>query len=220
MKTTDIIKKEIQERNNLFRGATKQEKCVLIAKDVLNQISKKFIVPRHDMFVDINHAFLEDNSSVWVTTKDQSVRNLLLSPDATESCDCCALGSLAISCTLFNNNTKIADIKRDFDGIGSVVEKGGKFKNGLHKIFSREQLILIELAFERGEGWFTIHYTDEEWKNSPEFLEEIEVKAEEFKLEPEQVKNALKFNKNIDDATKRLQRIMKNIIKNNGTFIP
>jgi len=72
---------------------------------------------------------------------------------------------------------------------------------GLNKIFSKKQLQLIEVYFEKGDGWFgeagyTGNYIGEDSRH-------VEY-----------------FNEAYPDDDERLVEIMKNIVANDGTFVP
>jgi hypothetical protein len=66
----------------------------------------------------------------------------------------------------------------------------------LKKFFSEKQLNLIECAYEIGEGWA---YDDGESKS---------------------MRNARAFGESFGDSTERMVAIMKNIVKNDGLFVP
>jgi hypothetical protein len=104
----------------------------------------------------------------------------------------CALGGLFMSCTNFNNNTLLEDLDDVSEGLGNLIEEE-QLSNKLNKIFSTNQLKLIESYFEANGGFFRDYDEDD--------------RIEVF------------YNKNSSDK-KRLQLIMENIVENNGTFVP
>lgn len=189
------VKREIARRNRIFQAATKAEKRVLIAKDVIAQIrakrlrakSRAWIIPEN---LDTPAALPFDA----FYDKDASVQKLFLSKEMAP-CNCCALGGLFMSCTLYNNKTTVQELDQAADDLGRMIEADGP-SNGLTKFFSRDQLQLIEYAFEGGDGYFN-----------------------DWGLSGGAVENAYANYNHIDDE-KRLIAIMENIIENKGTFKP
>ena len=170
--------------NEKFKKATKAQKRVMIAQDVLAQIKTKRYVAESGCWVQPNiKAACEKN------LKDEDSVQELFAKKKIKSCNVCALGGLFMSCTNLNNNTTVEDLKKEFY-IGDFVYDDSKISNGLNRIFTRKQLILIESYFEGGEGYF---------------------KGDNEKT--------LAFLANYDDD-ERLEMIMQNIIDNDGTFKP
>ena len=114
------------------------------------------------------------------------------------SCKCCALGALMVSCTRYNNKVLVMD-RKDFTDLGGRILLGKKLRNEFDSIFSYSQMALIEFAFEDSD-------------NSPIscYGENISKKVKE---------KVFNFVKNLRPRAK-LIKILKNIIKNNGTFKP
>jgi hypothetical protein len=188
---------EIANRNKLFAKATPAEKRVLIAQDVISQIKAKRFKPKSGVWVQIVDAKntrdieIDDEFSF---NKDASVRELFLEKKIP-ACECCALGALFMSCTLYNNQTTVQnfvdEVQFDFEENVEV----GKFTNGLTRFFSRPQLKLIETAFEGGYGAF----------RSPS---------------AKTMAHLVRWEEKLPDDQKRLVAIMNNIIDNKGTFVP
>lgn len=189
------IKAEIARRNKIFKAATPAEKRVLIAKDVIAQIKLKrykatvgtWVLPKigfPDEAAAANHPFAD---------KDASLRELVLA-DKLGTCDCCALGAMFMSCTLYNNKTTVAafdDELWEFDDI--IDSKTGHFSNGLDRFFSKDQLMKIEAAFEGNIGAFVLESAN-------------------------RIKAGAWYDRYKNPET-RLIAIMKNIIENDGKFV-
>jgi hypothetical protein len=199
------VQAEIAKRNKIFAAASAAEKRVLIAKDVLAQIAAKKFKVRSGTWVN-----LLDNNKLTIPTvapesiglpKDfktidqkDSIRELFLENTTVKSCECCALGAMFMSCTLYNNKTTVRDFDNEtYDFVDSVEDRS--FSNGLAGFFSPEQLKLIEVAFECGHGGFD---PDEVTKGS----------------------HAAEWGDYYKNDKDRLVAIMKNIIKNDGKFVP
>lgn len=186
------LRREIERRNKIFSAATLEEKRVLIAKDVLTQLKTGKLKARKSYFV----RFARDYGN-----GERDFRSAYLKGELPR-CEACGVGSLMISCTLFNNSHRICD---DALGgfLGSHIKENNRqsIRNGFLDIFEREQLSLIEQAFELGRGELSSDFADEEDWN---------VKRPE----------AVAFGKKYRSAHARLVAIMRNIIKNKGTFKP
>jgi hypothetical protein len=195
-KTVEKINKVLLKSNAAFKKATKAEKRVMIAKDVLAQIKANRYIAESGTWVDANWNIrneIDGTESVQKLFADRTI----------ETCNVCALGSLFMSCTNLNNNTCVSDINYGGEGteIGERIEEGDTLSNGLNKIFSKKQLQLIEVYFEKGDGWFgedgyTGNYIGEDSRH-------VEY-----------------FNDAYPDDEDRLVEIMKNIVANDGTFVP
>lgn len=212
------VKREIDRRNKLFAAADAAGKRVLIAQDVINQI--KF-------------GKLRPTQGAWVRTEDyiEGVDKVLGAPARSDqfnarsvredflagvvgTCECCALGAMFMGCTLNNNKTTAADLQEVEYSLGDYVESretAGPVANGLNKFFSLAQLTMIEQAFECGEGAFEINlHRDPDTGMRLDF--ERAPTAKEARL--------LAWGDKYPVARKRLVAIMKNIVDNNGTFVP
>lgn len=176
--------KKINKLNAEFKKATKAQKRVMIAKDVLAQIKTKRYVAESGCWVQTNI-----NAACKENLKDEDSVQELFAEKKIESCNVCALGGLFMSCTNLNNNTTVQDLYNE-QYLGDFVADDDKISNGLNRIFTQKQLMLIESYFEGSEGYF---------RGGNE-------KTETF-LES--------YNDN-----ERLEMIMQNIIDNNGTFKP
>ena len=173
--------------NEEFKKTTKAQKRVMSAKDVLAQIKAKRYFAESGEWV--NPLWSGDQKSIDIKLNPNSSIKDAFKSKAINSCQVCALGGLFMSCTNLNNNTTVQDLK-DETYMGDLVADDDKISNGLNRIFTQKQLMLIETYFEGGEGYFK---GDDE--KTQTFLES--------------------YN---DDE--RLKMIMQNIIDNNGTFVP
>jgi hypothetical protein len=183
------MKIKTKNLNAEFKKATKAQKRVMIAQDVLAQLKAKRYVAESGCWVQANY-----NSAVPladIKCKD-SVKELF-AEKTIQSCNVCALGGLFMSCTNFNNNTLLEELDDVSEDLGNLIDEEEKLSNKLNKIFSTDQLKLIESYFEANGGFFQNGDEDE--------------RIEAF------------YNKHPSDK-KRLQLIMENIVENNGTFVP
>ncbi len=151
------IQEEIEQRNAAFAEKTPKEKAVLIAQDVIKMLRIKRI------YAQTGDYFSSSLNKKGVG-KNNAREEFLGLFSNNESCSCCALGAVMLSCTLFANNETYSQFYRE------VGETSGYFENGLHEIFSTEQLQLIERSFE---GWWGYYYYSTKYNDSNERLEAI-----------------------------------------------
>jgi hypothetical protein len=205
MATTKLAKpkkrtaaQEIALRNKKFKAATPAQKRVLIAKDVIAQIKAKrfkalsgtWVNPvfRNGHDLDVFEKFVFEK----LDEEPASVRELFLE-QKIPACECCALGAMFMSCTLYNNKTTVENLLDETVSFEDLIrEKGPQFSNGLDQFFSKAQLKLIEATFEGYYGAFRDESNDK----------------------------TRVWYETLPNDTKRLVAIMNNIIKNKGVFKP
>lgn len=182
----------IKQRNARFKGKTKSEKRVLIAKDVIAQIKNGKFTSECGTWVssetldDIRHE---------PYFKDEGIQKLMLS-NKVDDCVCCALGAIMLSCVLFKNKVKVRDYWEEFEyPVDNIENKTSK--SGFHNIFSLKQSFMIESAFELGSNLNGKGVVSSKLKD-----------------------DCLRFGYDYETPEKRLVAIMQNIIKNKGEFIP
>lgn len=199
------LQREIAKRNKEFAQASAAEKRVLIAKDVIQQIKvgrfqaqlQAWVVPLHkngeDLCFDWEDKIDFSSKPAPLSFENQSVCELFLDKKI-DTCECCALGAMFMSCTLYSNKTSVRDFVQEttFNFEERIYTTDG-FANGLSKFFSAAQLSLIEAAYEGGIGAFEVSRKQE---------------------------NAIAWIWELEDPKDRMLAIMRNIIENNGTFKP
>jgi len=123
-----ITNTQIKKWNETFKKASKPEKKILIAKDVLANIkSKKYIPFAGNYIIFISSVF-----------KDNDVQKNL---DTLESCNCCALGACLISSTKYQNKLKFDDL----NGLGAY---DNNVWRQLKNIFTPREMAIMEYCFE------------------------------------------------------------------------
>ena len=177
---------------------SKNEARVAIAKDVIAQIRAKKYKAKNRTYVDFKPK-TGIKKKEFFTEKDVETGKDLQDVIKTrmESCQVCAKGALFVSAIRKFDNFAVED------GMlyNSLYESGGAscyannddFLDHLRDYFDYDQLELMEYAFE-GDCGQVDDYDQEE--------------------------RALAFYHSFKKAEDRLVAIMKNVIKNNGEFIP
>ncbi len=153
-KSAASVAKEIKRRNRVFSAATKAQRRVLLAQDVIDQIKAAKFVAETGRWVSL--------SGSWTLGDDTSVQRAILQNDIPE-CQVCALGSLITSCVLFKNKITIGDyVDEKMDWCNGQHEARVTEEVGLRTVFSVAQLRLIEQAFEQGGGFYSGRLTDQD----------------------------------------------------------
>lgn len=175
------------KRNAAFKAASKAEKRVLIAKDVLAQLKAG--------------KYAADPGN-WATVKapssdiEKSTEVCTIIDDPRSECSCCALGALMLSEIRLNDNLKVGKVDEDAIYNGEVQIDHNGAGDRLNRYFSDKQLRLMEIAFEQGGGSCQAR-TEEEFRAEKKYDDDRH-----------------------EDADARLVKIMKNVVKNGGTFKP
>ena len=188
LETPARVLKQIQKRNKEFSAADKAGKRVLIAKDVIKLLKADKLTAATGVFIGLD----DQHSTVHEELEATGLREAFLANEV--QCEACGLGALMLSCTLYNNRCTCGDTILKGASIGHWIDRNYPIKNGLNKIFSRDQLKLIEQTFEGGLGYFNI--------------------------DNDYIENARRFYYNHPRHKDRLLAIMQNIVQNKGEFIP
>lgn len=183
-----------------FEALPREERCVLIAQDVLLRLRQKQYIAQEGTYVNVRSIKGENLYS----SDNLDARTCLL--ENKLKCVVCARGALFMSQVTFRNSKTIEDVEMGgFSYKSNVLEnsKNGRF---LGKDFPKKEQRLIEVFFEcnrmYGEG-----------------LPEKKVEAAidfRYALRAEWERKARKGT--FDDYI--LKELCKNIIKNKGKFIP
>lgn len=164
-------------KKETFNKKTKAQQRVIIAKDVLLRINDDKIIPTQGRFCKLPAKIAEDNSA---SLQDFMNKN-------KKHCYACGKGSLFMSFVGIKNEFTRGDIYG-----GENINSSAMI--ALSKIFTPQQLALIETAFEKVYYYWNVGLT------------------------VTQKTKAIEFGKKFKYPSGRLIAIMKNIIKNKGTF--
>ena len=192
--------RDIQKKNNLFMRSSPAKKRVMIAQDIIEEIrANKYIANTGSYIGNVTGT---ENFNVHMSKRMDVQEHF----DQIESCSVCALGACLMSATKFANHIKFSDIldKRVLDQINRP-------RQLLTSLFDPEQLLLIEIAFER------------DISSGHKFARGIRYQRGFGKLgrfDDDKQEKALKFGNKQAYEDRRMVAIMRNIIRNKGTFIP
>lgn len=207
----------IQKDNKQYKRVGVKRQRVLIAQDVLKWMKTKFITPTQCEYVK-GKVSADSELDDEKFDRDQFHDTLLAMPE----CQACGVGALLIArCMRFDQVTNYT--MGVFSKEDDISLDGGEIENGLDGIFSDKQLSMIETAFE---VFIPAIFHDGSWggvsrrRLAPAAWRE-EPLASEFKYLSDEEENAcFKFGIRFKSAETRMVGIMKNIIKNEGTFKP
>ena len=215
VQTIESINKEICKLNKQFKEGTKEERAVLLAKDVLAQIKANKYIAKSKTWVNINFKEVYNGSTY---TKDVPLQfenkqfNLPEVQESIENCQVCGLGSLMCSIVRANNHATVDDLAAT-NRHGSSLDT---LLNKLTTVFIKTEIIAIEAAFEGGSGSFAVggnSYTNFSYETFFIGYSGYNSKFHNYFLAAKNFVSDL-------DAETRLIKIMKNIIKNKGHFKP
>jgi hypothetical protein len=170
---------------------TKTEMRVAIAKDVIAQIKAKKYNPTQGTWVDDENQSYEQ----WLYDNARDCKvDVRDYTNNIKKCNVCALGSLFVSAVNKYNNVYGTYWSLSSGEVFNTNET--RNYNPLLRYFTIKQIRLIEYTFEGGMG------------------------AVCFDDDHPMVNKAYAFYSRYPDSKDRLLAIMKNIVKNNGTFKP
>lgn len=199
-----------------FNRLSKAKKAVLVAEDILLQLTTEKYIANTGTYIMIEKSEFELN----VEKEDDIKSNF----DKINHCEVCALGSVLLSCTKMGNLLTFNDINIENSSIDSI--NNNNVKKLLSSVFDTHTLLLIETAFEGYEPFeyaYNLNEYKEYWElEGNEYSEAADRFAKniyEETLSFEECAACTKFFRKYKDDDKRLRAICKNIIKNNGKFV-
>lgn len=186
-----VNKLQTAQANHDFDRMSPRQKRVQIAKDVLFGLKSKRLTAFPGTY------FLTDAQMEPEKEFSEAIEG--------QRCDVCALGGLFV-CAV----DRMDDLKVYETNDGDPNQR--KMHDYLAPIFDREQLMLIENAFERREI-----------NDSDDFGMAYDIYSGEYSKDTRLDKlrqRALVFNKGVASGRERMERIMRNIVRNGGVFKP
>lgn len=178
---------------------TKAEKRVAVARDVLAQIRAKTIKPSRGNYIA---------ATLSVIPREGDDVQALLRDGKVKSCQSCALGSAFLSYARLYDNVKVEPYgefspEMDYPSVGGAIPTkrihGDRPTDTLELVFDPKQLELIEHAFEAPSR---------------------NVSIPDYELTEADIALAKKYGKRYRKDDERLVAIMRNIVRNKGTFKP
>jgi len=170
-----------------FSQLTQAQQRVVIANDVIKQIKANVYFATNNNYIN--------NSGFEGCNLKSSVQTLLIE-GKTKRCEVCALGCTFLSIIRYENNLTIKEY---------LDSHLGEFSSGrerMLKYFTKEQLGLIETAFERSTSFIIGNSDFDEAMAAKDFWTNFWDYS--YQINPNEL----------------LTNIMLNIIANNGTFKP
>lgn len=200
---TNTIGRRISESKarQAFETLSKAEQRIEIARDVLAQLKAKTLIAESGVWVNIlsSNKYGNTSNSLFEMTEEKGHKNDKEVAEVLEKkkCRVCALGACFVSTVKKLDKLKMSDLENGQNDFAVLVKY-------LSKVFSKDQLKLIEVAFEEDGGQVS---SDDVYNGqaASNFFENI-------------VNSVNNDWNNWDDLKLRL--IMENIIANKGLFKP
>jgi hypothetical protein len=199
------MNKKIRDRNRRFQKLTGPQKRVRIAKDVLAAIAAKRIVARTGYYLNLDLSFeAEHDSGKYVGNSLTPVEEFA----ENNVCSACALGSMMICLASRTNDMKVGQLTSTAMAFEAI-------RNKLTSVFADSQIALIESAFDDAA------LTPEKFGlyGDMKFMEQQET-AREWWRTAFPIAEKDRRGPNASNAEERLVAIMRNIVQNDGTFVP
>ena len=174
-----------------FSKLSKSQKRVAIARDVLEQIKQEKYVANTGSYI----SYMTFNGGEYINKYEDIKKNF----KKINNCRVCAMGACLLSATKFANKLSFGDIGDSIDGLHN-----DKVKELFASIFSPLQLLMIETAFEK--------------KHEGTRVGVRLFDMDKFNYDGE-LRKCVAFCDSYHPQD-RMIAIMKNIIKNKGTFKP
>lgn len=186
----------IKRANARFNKLTKAQKRVAIARDVLKQLDNKRIKATSGIY-------FKGTARLPEISLETEVQNII---EKTPQCNACALGSMFVCAVNAANRLKVKDLYARSLSPMLVSFSYADIDKYLSRFFSNRQLSMIESAFECSymRDFEDVFY-DNDWAADKE---------------RELAQRCIAFGRTERSDRKRMVKIMKNIIKNNGEFVP
>lgn len=177
-----------EKRNKAFQSLPQYKQRITIAQDVLAQTAARRFVASFGTYLEVKG---ENAYDIESKIGDSDVHEPLDRTLAGAKCEVCGIGSLFVAAIDRANQCMTDEM--------SSIDDSGFMRDYLNKWFDRDQLAMIETAFEG--RLINEDDTDLEY-SSPE------------------IERSIAFTSRLSDATARLKKIMKNIVDNRGKFVP
>lgn len=191
----------------IIAGRLNRQKAVAVAKDVLKQIKSNTYVPARGYFVDETDIGWNDFADKCMFSGHKELSEHL-KENPPKECYVCMLGAVWLSAVqLFNDFTLYSDQgSTDSLHIDMQDEDDPRKSPGamLANIFGADYPYM-EAAFEVGSGWFDEGDTDKSLKKS---------------LIKSRFLAAVRFGERHKEPLDRMKAICRNIIRNEGKFVP
>lgn len=170
-----------------FWRLPKAGRAVLVAKDILKWIKVGKILSTKGYYI---------YTSLSVEEREIPLKGNI---EKIPACSVCELGACTLAIGNLGNNLTLNEVSDVGDWYST--EPLTKAQKLLMKVFSKQDIKMIEACFEGNEG----HVAKQKLR---------------IRTSPEELKIARKYARVFRGQTKRMKAISRNIIRNKGKFIP
>jgi hypothetical protein len=191
---------------------TKKQRRIAILKDAIAQINANKIKALPGEVVELPNEILISTE----TNAKPVLQAFFKKQQVKEPCYACARGSLLL-CTIHKEN----DFELcDLDGLGGGFNSGSITDSRLLKVFTEQQLQLMENAFEVEFYLQDLEEDDLERVRSTDKVDYSSYCQNAIYLNEKLQEKSVLFGAKYENPNDRLLAIFKNAIKNKGTFKP
>jgi hypothetical protein len=204
----------IAKRNAAFAKLSPEQKRVTVAKDVIAALNAKQIKAQANYYLKVYSTKLgpKKHTAAWYAEMEKQqeadAQTELLAGKL--QCSACAIGAVFTCAVERVNNLKVEDLKSARKSFMSSYLEG---------LFSREQLDLMEVAFERTSEHAESLRDEDGYYTAREHRSAVD-SAIDFGRQFESDEWDKDENKPTFDADGCMRAIMKNVSDNNGEFRP
>ena len=178
--------KRIRDRNYRFRKMPLERQRITIAKDVLELLETEKVIAQSGTYMELDSDIEEKYWDDWTAAPEAPVQLHELI-ERSETCEVCGIGACFVAAVRRNDQVEASDMNAASDD---------RFmRSYLRNWFTKDQIELIEAAFEESGGFY---------KGPTRRLGE----------------RASNFGKRYDSDEERMRAIFQNIVDNGGTFVP
>lgn len=191
-KEQKLVARRFRDRNRKFLRLPINEQRIKIIKDVITRLETEKMVAKNNRFLRV----IGIRRRVY---RNENLHELL----EQNKCEVCGIGGVFTAAVLLKNKIKVGNLFRNIYVTPTLLMN--YFRHGhvagsdmviyLRKWFTRTQLELIEAAFE-----VSLNYANGTFDTS--------------------AKTAVEFGRKYTSAKSRLLAICKNMLENNGKFVP
>lgn len=176
-----------------FWALSESDRRITIAKDVLKALNEGKLIAKERVYL---RAFLKPTKAIMNPSGDGIKSEIQVNTvlKKLQNCTACAIGSVFTCAALRADRLKIMKINYTLLSKDVFRINVNSMQEYLRRFFSLNQLSIIECAFECNSGFGNAAFPDR-WK-------------------------AMVFGEGYRTAYKRMQAIMRNIVKNDGEFKP
>lgn len=177
-----------------FNKLPKNEKAVLVAKDIIQQIKKGKYLAVTGCYIN---AYFTDTR---IKRKDQIQKHL----KKIDHCQVCQVGATLMSYIKLGNKLTFEDLRIHNNYVGITELDNEEVKKAILSIFTKRTIAMMEICFEQEYNAGCMNIARDIF---------------DYKLSYKDIEKCLNYTKDLGADEDKMIKICKNIITNNGKLI-